>query len=331
MRRASIVWIALSVACSSGSGPADDDGTDLVDLGTDGPTDVDTDTGVPVEDTGTAVTSLAPLEGRPALIVLHGCGQSAADLSARADLDRIADAFDAVVVVPTVPNGGVYLGCWDYYGASHSRTSPHPSFLLDLVDELLADPALDVDPGRVWIAGLSSGAGMAMVMGCLAPDVFSGVGIAAGPTVGTTAFEAATVGTDVAQGRADCVALAGPHAADFANQSVGTVAGTGDIFVAQGYATLNAEVFASIYATGGAELTAAPLDVGSLPGYEPVGTGTVHSDAGGPRVVSISAQGMGHAWPAGTGPGAEIGFVASQGVDFAWTLADLFTEHARRR
>ena len=61
--------------------------------------------------------------GRPALIILHGCAQSASDIVSRTNLADVADAFDAVVVVPSVPDGGVYAGCWDYYGSSHSRTS----------------------------------------------------------------------------------------------------------------------------------------------------------------------------------------------------------------
>lgn len=275
-------------------------------------------------------SAATPAAGRPLLIVLHGCSQVPDDLLARVDFDSVAASFDAVIAVPKVPNGGQYLGCWDYYGSSHSRTSGDSGKLLDLVDTLLANRSLGIDPGRVWISGLSSGGGMAMVMGCLAPDVFSGVGIAAGPTVGTTAFQIASVSTTLTSAKATCSNLAGSHSASFATQLASVIAGTSDFTVAQGYAPLNADVFAAIYGTGGDALTAAPFDVTALHGYNPAGTGTISFDGLGARVQRISAQGMGHAWPAGTGPGPEVSWVATQGVDYAWTLAAFFSENARR-
>ncbi len=169
-------------------------------------------------------------------------------------------------------------------------------------------------------------------MGCLAPDVFAGVGIAAGPAVGTTAFQTASVAVSASTARTTCEGLAGGAIAHFDTQQVGVIAGTNDYTVAQGYATVDAEAFASIYAArrGLPSLTSASLGVAALPGYQPAGTGTQWSDEVGPRVVRISAQGMGHAWPAGTGPGAETSFVARQGVDFAAVLAAMFTEGNRR-
>jgi poly(3-hydroxybutyrate) depolymerase len=172
---------------------------------------------------------------------------------------------------------------------------------------------------------------MAMVMGCLAPDVFSGVGIAAGPTVGTTAFQISSVATDLSRGTGTCLSLAGTHVASFDTQLVGVIAGTNDYTVAQGYADLNADIFAGIYGDlAGAELGTAGFAVTALEGYQPRGTGTLYSDADGPRVSLVKATGMGHAWPAGTGPGGEIAFVASEGVDYGWTLQDFFARNSRR-
>lgn len=278
-------------------------------------------------------TTAAPSTGRPLMIVLHGCTQTAADLKSRVDWERVSEAFGTVISLPNVPNGGKFAGCWDYYGPSHTRTSGDSGKILDLVDDLQGDPSLAIDPARTSIAGLSSGASMAMVMGCLAPDVFSGVGIAAGPTVGTTAFQISSVATNLSKATDVCLALAGSHADAFDTQLVGVISGTNDFTVAQGYADLNADVFAGIYAdvsTSGAALTEASFPVNALEGYQPAGTGTLVSDVDGPRISLIHANGMGHAWPAGTGPGAEIKFVASQGVDYGWTLQDFFARNSRR-
>ena len=105
--------------------------------------------------------------------------------------------------------GGVYFGCWDYYGNNHTRVANDAADLLGHVDALLDDPALGIDPEQVYIAGLSSGGGMAMVMGCLAPDVFAGVGIDAGPTVGTSSSQIGKVSTTQQAASSLCTSLAG--------------------------------------------------------------------------------------------------------------------------
>ncbi|MBX2798619.1 MAG: PHB depolymerase family esterase [Myxococcales bacterium] len=278
------------------------------------------------------VGSGAPADGlgRPALLILHGCAQSADDLVDRTDLASMADAFGAVVVVPDVPNGGVYAGCWDYYGSSHSRSVGQPAALLGLVDAVLDDPALDVHPDRVWISGLSSGGGMAAVMGCLAPDVFAGVGLAAAPAVGTTAFQISSVSTTADRAAGVCRTLAGSRAASFDTQLAGVVAGTLDYIVAQGYADVDVGMLADLYQGDGAALVARSADVTALRGYQPDGVGTIYAQGSDDRIFQISAQGMGHAWPAGTGAGPELRFVASEGVDFAWALAEFFSSNALR-
>ncbi|MEM9459880.1 MAG: PHB depolymerase family esterase [Myxococcota bacterium] len=271
-------------------------------------------------------------QGRGLLVALHGCAQTYGDLETYGNWTDTAEDYGMVVSLPGVGGGGVYFGCWDYYGASHSRQFGDAGDLLDHVDALLADPELGIDPDQVYIAGLSSGGGMAMVMGCLAPDVFAGVGIAAGPTVGTSAFQIGNVSTSVGAATNDCDNLAGGSASSFGTQLAAVISGTMDYTVAQGYSDLNAEVFAELYAdaAGQASLSTDPVAVGSLPGYQPSGTGTLYEDAAGPRVLRVSVDGMGHAWPAGSGPGPEIGFVATEGVDFTRVLADLFTTNNRR-
>jgi poly(3-hydroxybutyrate) depolymerase len=270
--------------------------------------------------------------GRALLVVLHGCAQTYGNLQTYGSWVDTAEQHGMVVSLPGVAGGGVYFGCWDYYGSNHSRLANDAADLLGHVDALLDDPALGIDPDQVYIAGLSSGGGMAMVMACLAPDVFAGVGIAAGPTVGTTAFQAGSVGTNASTARTVCESLAGAASGHFDTQLAAVISGTSDYTVAQGYASINAQVFGDIYAAarGLPGLTSAALDVAALEGYQPAGTGSLRSDELGPRVALISAQGMGHAWPAGAGPGSEIGFVAQQGVDFAALLAELFTENNRR-
>lgn len=274
-----------------------------------------------------APDSTSPIgEGRALLVGLHGCVQTAANLRDQVPFDASAEATGTVIALPEVPMGGVIAGCWDYYGANHDRSSRHDDDLLALVDALLADPQLDIDPDQVYLAGLSSGAGEAAVMGCLAPDVFAGIGIAAGPAVGTSESQIAFVTTTAEQAGASCTSLAGAHASSFATQQVVVIAGTMDYTVAQDYARIHAEMFAALY--GG--LTSAPLDVTTLPGAMPQGTAEVYADDDGERITRVSMQGVGHAWPTGTGSGYDLYFVSPGGFDFAGYMMASFQANNRR-
>ena len=265
-------------------------------------------------------------EGRALMINLHGCIQTNADLQSGGNWQDTADAFGMVIALPAAPAGGVIAGCWDYYDDNHSRNAPgrHDDNLLDLVDALLVRPGLGLDPDQVYLTGLSSGGGESMVMGCLAPDVFAGVGIDAGPTVGTGSQEIGSVATSQAEAVSTCRRFAGTHADAFATQVTSVIHGDADYTVAQGYNALNAAVMAQIY---GADQQSA-LDLRDVPGPNTAGTGTVYSDGQGPRVSLITNSGVGHAWPAGGGPGGR--YITTASVDYPRYVTEFFFTHNRR-
>ncbi len=268
-----------------------------------------------------------PAQGgeRGLIIGLHGCTQSNEEIRDRGNWTAPADRYGFVVAVPMAPGGGVLAGCWDYYGANHTRANRHNGPLLQLVDALLGDAALNIEATRVYVAGLSSGASEAMVMGCLAPDIFAGVGINAGPTLGTASSEIARVATDLNSATALCRRLAGAQAAAFETQLASIILGNQDYVVAQGYGRLNAQVLASVYDSP----TETAFDLGALPGVMPAGQGNLWSDARGPRVSLIVQNGMGHAFPAGSGM-AGGAFVYARGVAWPEYLMRFFTDHHRR-
>jgi poly(3-hydroxybutyrate) depolymerase len=275
--------------------------------------------------------SLSPVgDGRALLVLLHGCGQTADDLKDYGNLEPAADEFGVAIAVPNVPGGGLYMGCWGYYGPAHTRTSGHEGDMIELTEALRDDPALLVDPAQMYIVGFSAGAGEAITLGCLAPDLFAGVGIAAGPAVGTTGDFIATVGDTTAESAATlCESLAGPHAIDLSTQLAVDITDTQDVFVAQAYAQINADMFDRLY-TGGT-MDSSTLDVTALPGVVPLGVGSIYSDADGPRVAWMTTVGRGHAWPAGSGSGAgTLAYISGNGVNYSAYLAEFFSTQSRR-
>lgn len=271
-------------------------------------------------------TAPAITDGRALMVNLHGCVQTNSDLVSGGNWQATADAYGMVVAIPAAPNGGVIAGCWDYYDGQHSRSAParHDDNLLDLVSTLLARPGLALDPDQVYVSGLSSGGGETMVMGCLAPDVFAGVGINAGPTVGTTSSQISSVSTTKSAATATCRSFAGSHTDGFDTQVASVIHGNDDYTVATGYNRLNAEVLAGIYGAG----ATSAVSMSTLPGSNTAGSGTQWADATGPRVSLLTNTGLGHNWPAGGGPGGR--YIKASSINYPAYVTAFFFANNRR-
>jgi poly(3-hydroxybutyrate) depolymerase len=264
--------------------------------------------------------------GRALMVSLHGCVQTASTLQTAGNWAATAEEYGMVVALPGAPGGGVVLGCWDYYDSNHSRISParHDDNLLALVSALTDRTSLGIDRAQVYLSGLSSGGGETMVMGCLAPDVFAGIGINAGPTVGTTSGQIGSVAVSQAQGTATCRNFAGSASASFSSQLTSVIYGSNDTTVATGYNTLNAQIMAGIYGAG----ATSTFSLAGLAGTNTAGSGTLYADAAGPRVSLIQNTGLGHNWPAGGGPGGS--YVSTNSIDYPAYVTGFFFAHNRR-
>lgn len=240
----------------------------------------------------TPTTAPALASKRALMIALHGCAQTNTDMRTGGNWEATADAYGMVVAVPAAPDGGVIAGCWDYYESNHTRSNRHNDNLINLATTLRARASLNIDARQVYISGLSSGGGETMVMGCLAPDVFAGVGINAGPTIGTTSGQISYVATDKTRAVSLCRQLAGSNEAHLQTQVTSIVHGSNDYLVAQGYADLSAAVMGEIYGATKATQTQ-PITGG--------GTVTPWNKNGVQVVQQIRVTGLAHAWPAGPG------------------------------
>lgn len=236
---------------------------------------------------------------RVLMISLHGCAQTSTVLKNGANWQSTADEYGMVVAIPAAPNGGVVMGCWDHYDANDNRTSRHDDDLIDLAKALTAQAGLNIDAQQVYVSGLSSGAGESMVMGCLAPDIFAGVGINSGPTIGTSSSQIGSVSTNLASAKSLCTKFAGTNTTHLSTQLTSIIYGSKDSLVAPGYNTLNASVMSELYSA----TTQSAFSLTSLAGSNTNGSGTLYSDSQGPRVSLIQSTGLGHNWPAGGGSG----------------------------
>lgn len=274
----------------------------------------------------TPATPPALAQGRALMISMHGCQQEAEDLQQDGNWTDVADEYGMIVALPDAPNGGVYLGCWDYYDSNHSSTNPsrHDDNVLALAQALQAREELAIDPAQTYIAGLSSGGAETMVVGCLFPHVFAGIGINAGPTIGTTSTQYSWVSTSKAAATDMCTRFAGGNSAAFQTQLTSVVYGSNDATVAAGYNTLNAQIMAGMY---GAQ-TSSTFSLSGIAGTNTTGSGTLYSDSTGPRVSLIQNTGLGHNWPAGTGTNGT--YISGNSIDYPAYVTKFFFDNNRR-
>jgi poly(hydroxyalkanoate) depolymerase family esterase len=127
----------------------------------------------------------------PLLVMLHGCTQTADAFADATQMDALAEKEGFVVAYPEQSPDTIATRCFRWYEPAHqARGAGEPMELADAADAV--GKAHGVDPERVYVAGLSAGAAMSVVLGATYPDRFTAIGVVAGVEYkGATSFSEA--------------------------------------------------------------------------------------------------------------------------------------------
>ncbi|WP_431050068.1 extracellular catalytic domain type 1 short-chain-length polyhydroxyalkanoate depolymerase [Roseateles sp. L2-2] len=118
-------------------------------------------------------------EPRPLLVMLHGCGQDPDDFAAGTRMNEMARRNGWLVLYPAQSAKANPQGCWNWFKTSHQeRGRGEPALIATLTQEIMATHR--VDANRVYIAGLSAGGAMAVILGRAYPELFAAVGVHSG-------------------------------------------------------------------------------------------------------------------------------------------------------
>ena len=115
----------------------------------------------------------------PLVVLLHGCTQDADDFAAGTKMNAIADEHDCFVLYPQQSRAANATLCWNWFNAAdQQRDRGEPSIIADLTRAIIR--TYGVEKSKVFVAGMSAGGAMAVIVGAMYPEIFSAVGIHSG-------------------------------------------------------------------------------------------------------------------------------------------------------
>jgi len=266
----------------------------------------------------------------PLVVMLHGCTQSADDFAAGTRMNRLAQEHGLLVVYPEQAAQANMSGCWNWFNAQDQvRDAGEPALIAGIVREVAARH--NVDPRRIFVAGLSAGAAMAVVLGQAYPELFAGVGAHSGlPYASAHDIPSAMAAMKGGRGRSGAgLPRSGAASSRAVQHAVPTIVfhGDRDHTVQHDNAVRIVEQVSAAFRQ---ERSGTALTSSTLRATSPAGRSysrTVHADADGvSRIESWTLHGAGHAWSGGHASGS---YTDGSGPDASAEMVRFFMAIAR--
>jgi poly(hydroxyalkanoate) depolymerase family esterase len=229
----------------------------------------------------------------PLVVMLHGCTQSPDDFAAGTRMNDLAEEGTFLVAYPAQAQSANVSKCWNWFSpADQQRDQGEPSLLAGITRQIMRD--FRVQPGRVYIAGLSAGGAAAAIMGATYPDLYAAIGVHSGLACGA-ASDIPSAFAAMRQGQSDGARVHGR-----AGRAVPTI-----VFHGDRDSTVNPvngdQVIAQSKAAAELRTTVTTGEASGGIRY----TCTVQTDENGQSILEQWVlHGAGHAWSGGSNAGS---------------------------
>jgi poly(hydroxyalkanoate) depolymerase family esterase len=265
------------------------------------------------------------LQPAPALVVvLHGCGQSAAGYDLGAGWSTLAKHYGFALLMPEQASLNNANGCFNWFNPEDTaRDSGEACSIRQMIARMVGDHK--IDQHRIFVTGLSAGGAMTSVMLATYPEIFAGGAIIAGLPFGVaTNVREALSGMFVSPSRpagelGDLVRNASNHKGPWPKLSVWH--GSADRTVNPANADEIVKQWLDVH-----QLPSTPMSEADVDGYPR----QVWWNADGETIVeSYTITDMAHGTPLGVGDnderyGAQGAFLIEAGISSSYHIANFF-------
>jgi poly(hydroxyalkanoate) depolymerase family esterase len=263
-------------------------------------------------------------QAAPLVVVLHGCGQSAAGYDQGAGWSTLAERYGFALLMPEQRRTNNAQGCFNWFNPEDTtRDLGEACSIRQMIARMVTDHG--IDKHRIFVTGLSAGGAMTSVMLATYPEVFAAGAVIAGLPYGVAsnvreAFNGMLQSPSRPAGElGDLVRNASTHRGPWPKLSVWH--GSADRTVNPGNANEIVKQWLDVH-----RLPAAPMSEGTVDGYPH----QVWWNADGETIVeSYSITDMAHGTPLGIADnderyGAEGAFLIEAGISSSYHIANFF-------
>jgi poly(hydroxyalkanoate) depolymerase family esterase len=128
------------------------------------------------------VSPEAARDGLPLVLMLHGCQQTATQFAQGTRMNLAAEKKGYAVLYPQQSATTHAQRCWRWFDRATQAGGGDVQPVAGILAQVLSQYA--IDRRRIYVCGISAGAGMANIMALNHPDIFAAVGLHSGPVFG---------------------------------------------------------------------------------------------------------------------------------------------------